>query len=39
MYTSKDDNELRRRPWTLEEDDLLIKHIANHGEVLGYEFR
>nr|QSD99670.1 MYB family transcription factor [Melilotus albus] len=32
MYTSKDDNELRRGPWTLEEDDLLIKHISNHGE-------
>nr|QSD99665.1 MYB family transcription factor [Melilotus albus] len=28
----KDDNELRRGPWTLEEDDLLIKHIANHGK-------
>nr|QSD99540.1 MYB family transcription factor [Melilotus albus] len=32
MYTSKDDNKLRRGPWTLEEDDLLIKHIANHSE-------
>nr|QSD99687.1 MYB family transcription factor [Melilotus albus] len=32
MYTSKDDNDLRRGPWTLEEDEFLIKHIANHGE-------
>ncbi|CAJ2636997.1 unnamed protein product [Trifolium pratense] len=32
MSNSKDDNELRKGPWTLEEDDLLIKHIANHGE-------
>ncbi|XP_061357590.1 transcription factor MYB21-like [Gastrolobium bilobum] len=29
---SENDNELRRGPWTLEEDDMLIKYIANHGE-------
>ncbi|TKY44720.1 transcription repressor MYB6 [Spatholobus suberectus] len=25
-------NELRRGPWSVEEDDLLINYIANHGE-------
>ncbi|KAH7528740.1 hypothetical protein FEM48_Zijuj05G0104200 [Ziziphus jujuba var. spinosa] len=29
---SEDDNELRRGPWTLEEDTLLIHYIAHHGE-------
>ncbi|KAK7314565.1 hypothetical protein VNO77_33091 [Canavalia gladiata] len=29
---SEDDNELRRGPWSVEEDDLLTKYIANHGE-------
>lgn len=31
--TKKDEeNELRRGPWTLEEDSLLIHYIARHGE-------
>ncbi|KAL6177859.1 hypothetical protein ACLB2K_049380 [Fragaria x ananassa] len=30
--SSEDDNELRRGPWTLEEDTLLIQYIARHGE-------
>ncbi|KAK7291421.1 hypothetical protein RIF29_06553 [Crotalaria pallida] len=30
--SGEDDNELRRGPWTLEEDDLLTKYIADHGE-------
>lgn len=25
-------DELRRGPWTLEEDDLLIHYITRHGE-------
>lgn len=25
-------NEMRRGPWTLEEDSLLIHYIARHGE-------
>jgi myb proto-oncogene protein len=29
---SEDDSELRRGPWTLEEDNLLIHYITNHGE-------
>nr|QSD99713.1 MYB family transcription factor [Melilotus albus] len=29
---SKEENELRRGPWTLEEDSLLIHYIARHGE-------
>ncbi|KAJ1379530.1 SANT/Myb domain [Sesbania bispinosa] len=32
ISSREDNNELRRGPWTLEEDDLLIKYIANHGE-------
>lgn len=36
MSTSKssedDINELRRGPWTLEEDNLLTQYIADHGE-------
>ncbi|KAH6835694.1 hypothetical protein C2S53_016973 [Perilla frutescens var. hirtella] len=28
----QDGNELRRGPWTLEEDNLLIQHITSHGE-------
>ena len=34
-YSSKldeDGNEVRRGPWTLEEDNLLIQHITSHGE-------
>ncbi|XP_027341477.1 transcription factor MYB62-like [Abrus precatorius] len=30
--SSEDDNELRRGPWTLEEDNLLAQYISNHGE-------
>ncbi|KAJ7970370.1 Myb transcription factor [Quillaja saponaria] len=30
--TTEDDNDLRRGPWTLEEDTLLIQYITNHGE-------
>lgn len=30
--SSEDDNELRRGPWTLEEDNLLSQYIFNHGE-------
>lgn len=30
--SSEDDNELRRGPWSVEEDDLLINYIANYGE-------
>ncbi|XP_050376259.1 transcription factor MYB62-like [Argentina anserina] len=30
--SSEDENELRRGPWTLEEDTLLIQYIARHGE-------
>ncbi|PQM33465.1 transcription factor MYB62 [Prunus yedoensis var. nudiflora] len=29
---SEDESELRRGPWTLEEDTLLIQYIARHGE-------
>ncbi|CAJ2630702.1 unnamed protein product [Trifolium pratense] len=29
---SNEENELRRGPWTLEEDSLLIQYIARHGE-------
>lgn len=29
---SEDDSELRRGPWTLEEDTLLIHYISHHGE-------
>nr|KYP69709.1 Myb-related protein 305 family [Cajanus cajan] len=32
IYSCEDDNELRRGPWSVEEDDLLINYIANHGE-------
>nr|AGN52122.1 MYB-related transcription factor [Salvia miltiorrhiza]AGN52232.1 MYB-related transcription factor [Salvia miltiorrhiza] len=28
----EDGNELRRGPWTLEEDNVLIGHISSHGE-------
>lgn len=28
----EDGSELRRGPWTLEEDNLLIQYIASHGE-------
>lgn len=27
-----DNNELRRGPWTIEEDNMLTQHITNHGE-------
>ncbi|KAG5041709.1 hypothetical protein AAZX31_05G219500 [Glycine max] len=30
--SSEDDNELRRGPWTLEEDNLLSQYISSHGE-------
>ncbi|TKY60934.1 Transcription factor MYB21 [Spatholobus suberectus] len=30
--STEDDNELRRGPWTLEEDNLLAQYISNHGE-------
>ena len=32
--SSEDDNtnELRRGPWTMEEDTILIRYIACHGE-------
>ncbi|XP_040996453.1 transcription factor MYB62-like [Juglans microcarpa x Juglans regia] len=30
--SSEDDSELRRGPWTLEEDTLLIHYISRHGE-------
>lgn len=29
---SEDEGDLRRGPWTVEEDMLLVDHIANHGE-------
>ena len=33
MTSSKeDDSELRRGPWTLEEDTLLVHYIGRHGE-------
>jgi transcription factor MYB, plant len=28
----EEEMELRRGPWTLEEDNLLINYIASHGE-------
>jgi myb proto-oncogene protein len=31
-FGSNEENELRRGPWTLEEDSLLIHYIARHGE-------
>ena len=30
--SKEDDAELRRGPWTLEEDTLLVHYIARHGE-------
>ncbi|GMI87837.1 myb domain protein 62 [Hibiscus trionum] len=32
MAPMEDDSELRRGPWTLEEDTLLTHYIASHGE-------
>jgi myb proto-oncogene protein len=33
MTSSKEDgSELRRGPWTLEEDTLLVHYIGRHGE-------
>ncbi|GLU04725.1 hypothetical protein SLE2022_218600 [Rubroshorea leprosula] len=32
MCPAEDDSELRRGPWTLEEDTMLIHYIARHGE-------
>nr|WRO64673.1 MYB transcription factor protein [Rosa persica] len=29
---NEEENELRKGPWTLDEDTLLINYIANHGE-------
>lgn len=31
-FGSEDDGDLRRGPWTLEEDTLLVHYIASHGE-------
>ncbi|GLU12999.1 hypothetical protein SLE2022_296490 [Rubroshorea leprosula] len=31
-FGSEDDGDLRRGPWTLEEDTLLVHYIARHGE-------
>lgn len=30
--SSEEDSELRRGPWTLEEDTLLTRYISRHGE-------
>lgn len=30
--SEEDDVELRRGPWTVEEDSILIHYIASHGE-------
>ena len=30
--SSDEEGELRRGPWTLEEDTLLIHYISSHGE-------
>ena len=30
--SNEEESELRRGPWTLEEDSLLIHYIARHGE-------
>ena len=30
--SSDDDIELRRGPWTIEEDKLLVQYITNQGE-------
>lgn len=32
ICSREDDYELRRGPWSVEEDDLLISYIANNGE-------
>ncbi|KAF7808872.1 transcription factor MYB62-like [Senna tora] len=32
MSSNEEESELRRGPWTLEEDSLLIHYIARHGE-------
>lgn len=32
LLSSSHDNELRKGPWTMEEDLILINYIANHGE-------
>lgn len=32
LGSSNEESELRRGPWTLEEDSLLIHYIARHGE-------
>lgn len=29
---NEEENELRKGPWTLDEDTLLIHYIENHGE-------
>lgn len=30
--SSEDAFELRKGPWTIEEDNLLIHHVTSHGE-------
>ena len=32
LSCNEEESELRRGPWTLEEDSLLIHYIARHGE-------
>ncbi|XP_023551684.1 myb-related protein 305-like [Cucurbita pepo subsp. pepo] len=32
LSSSQDDDEVRKGPWTMEEDLILINYIANHGE-------
>jgi len=32
LSSNEEESELRRGPWTLEEDSLLIHYIARHGE-------
>lgn len=32
LSSSQDDDEVRKGPWTMEEDLMLMNYIANHGE-------
>lgn len=32
LSSSQDDDEVRKGPWTMEEDSMLMNYIANHGE-------